>query len=596
MKTIFAKQCKAEDKGLTLIELLITIGVLAVLTAITAPIITSVIEQSRIDAQKGEMLLMADSIEKSIAGMGGINPENGSFNLGNGSITAPVIYPAGEKQTFRFVQRNPSEVYTITPSRDTRLRSTGLGTQNNPYTGFCITAWVGNKNLTVSSTEGFKVVAADEPPCGLIPGPISVPQPPQFNPDSDFEGETTNQGNVTGVERTPDGGSANVYFDEVPNNQKGGESDLLQIIEYRATCTADGEDPIVQTGTVSPILVEGLSSGTEYTCTVAARNNGTGAEEWSGESDETVPFTMPVPPNAPTVAQGTGSGGQIAMVWTPPTNDGGLPITKYAIRFSEETNGENSTDRITSGNEIRISMPTIVEEQATFALSNAAITSFNSANGTSVPTLENGKAYYVSVAAINNAGESVTIEPRLAWAEAPANPAYGAWGAVTDAGTGASTIRTATEPWDIRLGNSTYRGAGADADYPTNLTITDGANKITVTWNPPNNGGVPILRYDLQYDVANTFDSGDDGEPIGSPSNESPSSGGQSVMIEDLPNSTSYFVRVRSCNAITNMGDGGCAQWTYAQAQAGATLAPADPPENVEAGVDESGTGTVTWE
>lgn len=595
MKPIFIDSGKGKEKGLTLIEVLITIALIGVLAAITIPIVGSLIEQSRVDAQKGEMLFIADSIEKSIAGMGGLKtvaPDT-SFDLGIGALASPVIYPAGDSANFRISTIDPNLSVSITPTRETRLTTFGFGdgTPSNPYTGFCITAWVGNKNLTYTTGgSGVIVVDALTPPCGLIPGPITSPAAPEFS-SGEAAAEAARASNV----RTPDGNSASVAFTPVPNDAKGGTSGLLQVIEYRATCTSsDGGVTVIKTGVTSPILVEGLDSGKTYECTTAALNNGT--DEWSPESEPTT-FIMPVAPNTSTLAQGVGSGGQIALTWTPPTDDGGLAITQYAIRFSEDSNGVNSTSRITTGNEIRIPVPTLVNGKLSFTLSNANIAAFNTSNGASNSLLENGKAYYVSVAAINNAGAKITVlSPRLPWAAIPANPTYGVWASATDASTGADTIRTATEPWDIRIGNSTYRGAGADSDYPTNLTIVDGAGKITITWNPPNNGGVPILRYELEYDVSNTFNSGTAGASLGSSFRNNPVSGGQSLEITGLPDSTSYFVRIRSCNAITNMGDNGCSEWQFAQIQAGATLAPpATPPANVEANVDSNGVGTVTW-
>jgi hypothetical protein len=84
---------------------------------------------------------------------------------------------------------------------------------------------------------------------------------------------------------------------------------------------------ITATGTVSPIVVAGLTNGAAYTFTVAAANAvGVGAA--SAASNSVTPATIP---GAPTIGAVTGGNAQASVSFTAPVSNGGNAITGYTV-------------------------------------------------------------------------------------------------------------------------------------------------------------------------------------------------------------------------------------------------------------------------
>lgn len=96
------------------------------------------------------------------------------------------------------------------------------------------------------------------------------------------------------------------------------------ITEYRVTAST-GQ---TVTGPASPLVVTGLTKGTAVTFTVAAKNvYGYGAE--SPASNSVTPVTVPGAPTGVTATPG--AGGTASVAFTPPTDNGGSPITSYTV-------------------------------------------------------------------------------------------------------------------------------------------------------------------------------------------------------------------------------------------------------------------------
>jgi prepilin-type N-terminal cleavage/methylation domain-containing protein len=599
MKNIFTKAGKEYEKGLSLIEVLITIAVLAIVAAISLPIITASIQRTQIDAHKSEMLLTADTIKSSIAGMGGVRIGNDpNFNLGGGTIQSYIRINAKQDTRFRFDRQNENAFYTVSPSRVTRIVSIGQGTQEDPYTGFCLTAWVGDVNLELysNSTQVTEYTKDADPnlPCGLKPGPISVPAPPTLSPS----------GAMSVLSDTV----ATVAFNYPSGDDVGGEDWTgLEIVEARVTCTSsDGGQTRIVTDSFprSTITITGLTPQKIYSCTVAARNDGfvtTDPNAWSDESETTDSFYMPNAPLA-VITPGVGDPGvQINLSWgleTDPyafpagysVNDpwygGRMLIDDYEISYLKGCNADNTLNIDTRN--IPVENPDLQQVRTgPLATNNYNLT---------VPdhNIELGEEYYVWIRAINDAGPE----------ETPGN--YVGFGQVRDVWSAVGCAKTGTIP-SVMITSSTQAEQSNAISGSTDLS-----GYLEYTWlvaSPTGtgtasawfNGGLPITHYEWQIDLSPDFDSTEgDGKYVGTVANgkQLTHSGEQYIAqklntkeqnVPPLPTSTVYYLQIRACNQL------GCQEgWNNPPAQ-GATSSTPPPPESVNAEVDENGNAVVTW-
>ena len=158
--------------------------------------------------------------------------------------------------------------------------------------------------LTNGTTYSCTVAAVNSAGTGPQSPAVSVtPAPPATPPGTP---------SITGT--VPGNGQATISFTTPAD---GGSP----ITNYRVNC-APG--PVSLTGTLSPIIVTGLTNGTTYSCTVTA-NNGIGASAASTAASVT-PFTVP---GAPTIGAATPANTAASIAFTPPASNGGSVITGY---------------------------------------------------------------------------------------------------------------------------------------------------------------------------------------------------------------------------------------------------------------------------
>lgn len=118
--------------------------------------------------------------------------------------------------------------------------------------------------------------------------------------------------------------SANVSFTAPVNN--GGSA----ILDYTVTSTPGG---IVAKGTVSPILVPGLTTGTPYTFTVTARN-AVGISPASAASNTITPSAAGgggAVAGAPTIGVATSGPASANVSFSPPASVGSGPVLDYTV-------------------------------------------------------------------------------------------------------------------------------------------------------------------------------------------------------------------------------------------------------------------------
>lgn len=135
---------------------------------------------------------------------------------------------------------------------------------------------------------------------------------------------TTRPGKPLNATATVSSGQAVVTFDEPAYT--GG----LAITGYTATSTPGALTASIVGPSAAPITIPGLSNGTSYTFTVHATNS-------AGNGSESDPTAAVVPaslPGAPTSVSASVSSGQTLVSFSPPSSDGGSPITSYVVTSS----------------------------------------------------------------------------------------------------------------------------------------------------------------------------------------------------------------------------------------------------------------------
>ena len=213
-------------------------------------------------------------------------PTIGTATAGNAQATVTFTAPAsngGSAITGYTVTSNPGN-FTGTGTASP-ITVTGL-TNGTAYT-FTVIATNANGNSLPSSASNSVT-------------PSAVPGAPTIG--------TATKGNA----------QATVTFTAPVNN--GGSA----ITGYTVTSTPGN---ITGTGTVSPIIVTGLTNGTAYTFTVIA-TNANGNSLPSSASNSVTPSGVP---GAPTIGTATEGDTQASVTFTTPVSDGGSAITGYTV-------------------------------------------------------------------------------------------------------------------------------------------------------------------------------------------------------------------------------------------------------------------------
>ncbi len=295
------------------------------------------------------------------------------------------------------------------------------------------------------------------------------------------------------------------------------------ITSYAVTPSVAGvaQTPVV-VGNVSSANLPGLTNGTAYTFTVTA-TNAVGISQASAPSAPVTPG--PTVAGSPTITTATAGDASVALAWTPPTDDGGSPVTKYIITtYTDADVPISSTD-------------------------------LGNVTSTTVTGLTNGVGYYLAVRALNALGPgapdfSGLVTPLSASTTVPGAPTIGTatlvgatsasltWTAPSDGGApltgyvitpylgpvaqpvtsvGGGTSMTVTglskgKTYTFTVKAVNAKGAGVESAMsgpvvvpttlpgaPTTLgasTAAGGVDSIVASWNPPtDNGGTALTGY-----------------------------------------------------------------------------------------------------
>ena len=340
------------------------------------------------------------------------------------------------------------------------------------------------------------------------------------------------------------------------------------ITGYEITYSSGGTPQQVNvTGSVTSTTITGLSNGFGYTVSVKAIS-GSGKSRPSSQVTA-IPKAVPAAPRnvvaGPPPAVDTRGNAVVVdpesllVTWDPPANNGTNPVLGYVLEYRESfvpRSSPDAYDEARAGDWTEIILTAAHINSRTVTITSLKDRRSGSATG-------RGVSFDVRVRATNDHDDDGSTN----------NPTP------TEGGPWAMTSATpATQPGSV----------GADEfDSEANIDIEPGFKLLTVTWNPPDDGGTPITHYLLNYAEGDTGQFETDSR-VDAPAHRH--------TITGLEDGTTYFVVIRAVNAVgTGEYSYEISGYTSAVPPAPGTVTATAPRVNSD-GTPGNGTElTVTW-
>jgi len=437
------------------------------------------------------------------------SPQNFTAIPGNGQVTITWTDPVnngGSTITKYQVQQDNGSWIDITGS----LTYTFVGLTNGTSYTFMVRAVnsVGNGAETTTT-------ATPQPAATVLSAPQSLVATP-------------GDGQVSLIWTAPvsDGGSAITKYQVKQNN--GAWIDITGSLTYTFT---------------------GLTNGTSCTFMVRAVNSvGNGAEV----TTTATPQAIATVPSAPQSLAATPGDGQVLLIWTAPTSDGGSAITKYQVRqdngewiditgsltynFTGLTNDTSYTFKVRAVNAVGNGT-----EAAITAMPQAATTA-STAPQSLVATPGDGQVSLTWTAPASDGGSAITKyqvrQDSGEWIDITGSLTYNFTGLTND------TSYTFKVRAVNAVGNGTEaaitampQAATTAPTEPQSLVATPGDGQVSLTWTAPaSDGGSAIIKYQVRQDSGEWIDI----------------TGSLTYNFTGLTNDTSYTFKVRVVNAVGN--------------------------------------------
>ncbi|UJF32362.1 fibronectin type III domain-containing protein [Paenibacillus hexagrammi] len=371
--------------------------------------------------------------------------------------------------------------------------------------------------FTVTATNAVGTSEASEESSPVTPA--TVPQAP------------------TNVAASRGDSQATVSFDAPADN--GGSA----VTSYTVTASPGGR---TSTGTGSTINVTGLTNGTAYTFTVTA-TNAAGTSEVSVPSNGVTPAAVPGVPSGVTVEEGEG---EATVGFTPPSNDGGSPITGYTVTVYPDgrtVNGTSSpitvTDlvygvsyafKVSATNDAGTSALSALTPDLVLITEPGAPTDVSAAWGNTQAAVSFTPPAFVGGSPIT--GYTVTVWPGEQTVEGSESPIV-----VTGLDNGTAytfTVRAMNAAGSSDASASTESVTPATVPgVPTEVTATASNGKAYVSFKPPvDNGGSSVTQYTVTV----------------LPGGQTVTGTNSPITVTGLTNGTSYTFTVTATNIAGN--------------------------------------------
>ena len=311
----------------------------------------------------------------------------------------------------------------------------------------------------------------------------------------------------------------------------------------------------ISSSSTSPILVTGLTNGTQYNFTVTATNQ-VGISSASSASNNVTPITIP---NSPTSLTPTAGNTQVALSWTAPIINGGSAIIDYVIEYklSASSTWSVSSDPSsanTSGTVIGLinGLPYDFRVEAVNLAGQGEASSEVSATPVGqpdAPTIGNVTPLNAQVSVsftplVSNGGSAitgytVTSAPGGFTGTGSASPII-----VAGLTNGTSYTFTVTATNAIGTGSSSSPSASTTPvtvpNAPTLVSAVEGNTQAIVSFSPPAfDGGTPITNYTV----------------TSAPGGFTATGSTSPITVTGLTNGTTYNFTVTATNAIGTGAD-----------------------------------------
>ena len=293
------------------------------------------------------------------------------------------------------------------------------------------------------------------------------------------------------------------------------------------TTITDGD--LVESDTTRSYTVTGLTNGTTYFFQVRGRNS-VGGGAASTEQEGTPEAKAP---GAPTNLEATEGDEQVTLSWTAPADDGGEPITGYEYRYRGGSITAYPAAWTATGSTGTTATVHDLDNGTTYYFQVRAVNdlgcSATETAGCGQASLEASATPFgrpattVSLTAATKGDRRV----ELTWSTNPTPPepadelsgfqyrqkAGGGYGNWIDARNSSASTTThvvagldngTTYTFQVRAVNSSGGGLASNElsavpsttpGAPTNLTATAGDEEVSLTWTPPDDGGMRISGY-----------------------------------------------------------------------------------------------------